>query len=185
VNFAGSLHKFVLGGRLVDHFGVAMSGVTMTLNGAQTATTQTNSQGQYQFKDLLAGNNYTVTPSKTNYDFSPQSQYFYDLNGNWNAVNFTGTMRTYSIVGQVFNNSANGLEGITVTLSGTRSGTSITNSDGAFFFSDVPAGGNYTVTPSKAGLGFSPANRSFTSLSNNQGGVNFIASPAATASVGN
>ena len=39
-------------------------GVTMTLTGSSSGSTTTDGSGNYSFTGLLAGNNYTVTPSK-------------------------------------------------------------------------------------------------------------------------
>jgi Concanavalin A-like lectin/glucanases superfamily/Carboxypeptidase regulatory-like domain/PQQ enzyme repeat len=42
--------------------------------------------------------------------------------------------------------------GVTMTLTGTTSGSTLTDGSGNYTFSSLPAGGNYTVTPSKATL---------------------------------
>jgi hypothetical protein len=39
-----------------------------------------------------------------------------------------------------------------MTLAGTSSGSTLTNGSGNYTFSSLPAGGNYTVTPTKAAL---------------------------------
>jgi hypothetical protein len=60
-----------------------------------------------------------------------------------------------------------GLSGVTVALSGSQSGSAITDASGRYSFT-VAAGGNYTVTPSLAGYIFNPLNLSFNSLSSSQ-----------------
>ena len=52
--------------------GVVLEGVTMTLSGAGSASTTTNASGNYSFPSLANGS-YTVTPSKSGYNFSPAS----------------------------------------------------------------------------------------------------------------
>jgi inhibitor of cysteine peptidase len=47
-----------------------LSGVTITLSGAGSATTTTNASGNYSFPYIVDGS-YTVTPSLTGYTFSP------------------------------------------------------------------------------------------------------------------
>ncbi len=48
------------------------------------------------------------------------------------------------------------LSGVTVTLSGAKTGTVTTGADGKYSFANLPAEGGYTVTPSKAGYTFNP-----------------------------
>src|SRR5207249_8511167 len=40
--------------------------------------------------------------------------------------------------------------GVTMTRTGTTSGSTLTDASGNYSFTDLPGGGNYTVTPSKA-----------------------------------
>ena len=47
------------------------------------------------------------------------------------------------------------MPGVTLTLSGTSSGSTVSDGSGDYTLSGLTVGGNYTVTPSKAGL--SPA----------------------------
>ena len=75
------------------------------------------------------------------------------------------------ITGKVTDGNGNGIEGVTVTLTGDANLTTTTNSKGGYIFgnffeailgftSDEPGiimPGNYTVTPSKTGCGFTPA----------------------------
>ena len=69
--------------------GAALGGVIVSLTGSQTTTAQTDGNGNYSFT-AQAGGNYTVTPSKTNFTFSPPSQTFSNLSANASA-NFVGT----------------------------------------------------------------------------------------------
>ncbi|MBA3241361.1 MAG: hypothetical protein H0T60_09080, partial [Acidobacteria bacterium] len=55
------------------------TGITMTLGGSQSGTTQTDASGSYRFDNLAAGGNYTVTPSKTGATFTPASATFNNL----------------------------------------------------------------------------------------------------------
>ena len=66
-----------------------------------------------------------------------------------------------------------GVAGVTVNLSGTQSGSKVTDASGNYSFAGLPMGGNFTVTPSKAGLSFVPASKSVTNLSADQLSVNF------------
>jgi len=78
---------------------------------------------------------------------------------------------TYRISGTITNNTDNASD-LTVTLSGTQNRTTTArlgaNSTFIFAFDGLPAGGNYTVTPSKLNYTFDPPSRSFTNLSGSQ-----------------
>jgi inhibitor of cysteine peptidase len=135
--------------------GAPLTGVTVSLSGATSKTTTTNATGDYTF--TLTGNgNYKVTPSKVNYAFTPTNRVV-TVNGlDVMGQDFTGT--TYSISGKV---TAGGvpLSGVFMSLSGATSKTTTTNAIGDYTFTIV-GNGSYTVTPSRAGYTFSPANRS-------------------------
>ena len=65
-----------------------MSGVTITLSGAQSSTVKTNLNGYYIFQGLTKGANYTVTPSLDGQVFVPSSRSFNGVSGE-NTANFT------------------------------------------------------------------------------------------------
>jgi inhibitor of cysteine peptidase len=50
-----------------------LQGVTMTLSGAASAITATDTNGSYSFSGLTKGS-YKITPSKSGYKFSPKSK---------------------------------------------------------------------------------------------------------------
>ncbi|MGA2588737.1 MAG: carboxypeptidase regulatory-like domain-containing protein [Bryobacteraceae bacterium] len=146
--------------------GSGLSGVTMKLGGSQGGSTTTNASGNYSFT-VPAGGSYTVTPSLAGYNFVPPGQAFSSLSGNQTA-NFTATplITNYTISGEV-TLSGGGLSGVTMTLSGSQSGSTSTNASGSYIFT-VPAGGNYTVAPSLAGYRFAPPYQTFSNLTGNQ-----------------
>lgn len=72
----------------------AISGVTVTLSGAASQTSTSNSSGTYTYSGLANGS-YTVTPALTGYTFTPASQAV-TLNGaSQSAVNFTAQTQSY------------------------------------------------------------------------------------------
>ncbi|HEX7313492.1 MAG TPA: DUF2012 domain-containing protein [Pyrinomonadaceae bacterium] len=160
-DFAATLDRHKISGRVLDKHNVALASVSVSLSGAQTATTTTDAQGNYAFNNLAAGGNYTVGVSKANYSFSPVSVPFNDLGAD-QVANFTGTLLDYVVRGRVTSGAAS-LAGVTVTLSGSKSGTATTDSNGNYSFT-VPAEGNYTVTPSLKHYTFAPASASFNNL---------------------
>ena len=159
-----------INGFVTDENGSALCGVTMTLSGSESATTITAADGSYSFEDLPAGGNYVVHASLTSYAFTPISKVLNDLAAD-HQLHFTGTFVTYTIGGIIVNVNNQGLAGIPVTLSGSQSGTTITDSSGHFSFTDVPSDGNYSVTPSVIGLAFSPVQNTYSALDANKFGV--------------
>src|ERR1700730_7727388 len=66
------------------------SGATLTLGGAATATTTTDSSGSYTFSGLLNGT-YTIVPSHPGFTFTPGSQTATVNSARVTGVNFTDT----------------------------------------------------------------------------------------------
>jgi hypothetical protein len=72
-----------------------------------------------------------------------------------------------------------GGSGAMVTLSGTASASTTTDSTGAYSFAGL-ASGSYGITPSNAGYTFTPASQNVTAGTTNITGLNFTASTTAT-----
>lgn len=79
---------YIISGQVTEN-GVPLPGVTVTLSGSQSGLRTTDSNGNYEFIVIIAGN-YTVTPSIAGFNFSPASQTFNGLNANQTA-NFAAT----------------------------------------------------------------------------------------------
>ncbi len=165
VDFSATLNRHLISGRVTKVDGSGFAEVGITISGAQTATTTSDSSGNYSFANLPAGGNYSITPAKANYEFLPASASFDDLSSD-RTQNFSGTLVNYTLSGRV-NTNGNGLAGVTITLSGSQSGSTITGSNGEYSFT-VPAEGSYTLTPARTNNLFSPASANFNILSSNQ-----------------
>ncbi|MGH9874774.1 MAG: carboxypeptidase regulatory-like domain-containing protein, partial [Pyrinomonadaceae bacterium] len=161
--FVGNRKQFTISGKLIDQEGNGLSGMTLLLTGApELRGSVTDSTGHYLFMNLDAGKDYTVTPTSTAaYVFAPQN--FVDLRSN-QTFDFTG-LRRFVLSGKVKDGSGNGLIGITVTLSGTETGSTITAADGSYSLT-ATATGDYTVTPTIAQdyYTFAPATGQFNNL---------------------
>ena len=145
-------------------------GTLITLTGAANAAVTADGSGNYSFTGLANGS-YVVTPSKSGYTFNPASQPITINGANATGVNFTATaVPTWSISGTVSPSSLG--SGTLLTLSGTPSAMTTANSSGNYSFTGLPKG-SYTVTPSKTGDTFTPANRAVTISGANVTGVNF------------
>ena len=73
--------------------GATVAGVTVSLTGAATASATTDGTGTYSFSGLASGN-YTLTPSKTGYTFSPPSIAATVSGANVAGQSFTATAVT-------------------------------------------------------------------------------------------
>lgn len=156
-----------INGTVRDDNNVPLSDATVELTGGTAVIIKTDSAGTYVFNDLTAGQPYTVTPSKLNYTFAPLNQTFNNLTSNA-VANFIGTLNHYTISGRVRGLSGAAMAGVTMTLSGSMTGTMTTGADGSYAFTNLPGGGFYTVSPSLAKFIFFPPSSTSINLSNNR-----------------
>lgn len=84
-----------ISGRITDPNGVPIAGAVVNLAGAQTRQFITDVNGNYTFENVETSGFYTVTPSRTNYSFSPASRSFSQLGNHTEAV-FTGSAASAS-----------------------------------------------------------------------------------------
>jgi hypothetical protein len=148
--------------------GPGAAGATVALSGQATATTTTSPSGNYSFGGIANGT-YTVTPSSSGFSFSPANQTV-TINGAHNlTVNFATTQPTYVVSGAV-----SGAPGITVSLAGATTISTVADASGNFSFATVP-NGTYTITPSAPGIVVTPGSQNITVNGANLGGVNFTA----------
>jgi len=149
--------------------GAVVSGVTLSLTGVATASTTSDSSGNYTFAGLANGA-YTVTPSKTGYTFTPANLAATVSGANQTGINFLSTaIPTYSISGTV---SGAVVGGVTLSLSGSATASTTSDSSGNYTFAGL-VNGAYTVTPSLIGYTFTPANHPETVTNGNISAVNF------------
>jgi len=84
---------YSISGTVTTSTGAILSGVTITLSGANSGTVLSDASGNYSFANLASGS-YTVTPSMTGYTFTPTDQAVTvdeaDVTGN----DFTATAST-------------------------------------------------------------------------------------------
>ncbi len=76
---------------IVTSDGSPVSGVTISLTGGATSSTTTDSNGFYGFSGLDNGN-YTITPNKSGYTFTPTNRTVTISGGDVIGQNFTGTV---------------------------------------------------------------------------------------------
>ena len=81
---------YKISGRVTDR-SEALGGVNITLDGAKSASTTTDSDGNYTFSDLLTGN-YIITPAGAQIDFTPPSRSINNLTRDESA-DFVATVQ--------------------------------------------------------------------------------------------
>ena len=172
--------KYTISGVIQDDEGDPVPGVLVTLSGDADDTVLTGVAGTFSFADLPNGD-YTVTPTKSQWVFTPVSRSVTGLSEDTALAAFEGVGSIYSISGTISGDIATG---VTVTLSGDASDSVVTGGDGTYVFEDLPDG-DYTVTPSLTGYTFSPASTNVTINNGNQSGKDFTSSEVTYAISGN
>jgi Carboxypeptidase regulatory-like domain/Calx-beta domain/FG-GAP-like repeat len=164
LNVISNAAPATISGQITTANGTPVSGITVTLAGTQSGTALTDANGNYTFINLAAGGTYTVIPTYTFHRFDPRGQTFNNLTGNQRG-DFVATLQSFSIAGRVTDTDGSAMGGVTVSLSGSQSGTAVTNSTGTYSFFNLAPGGNYTVTVSSPSRTFSTPSRTFNNLS--------------------
>ena len=176
---AGSAGKcktgLTISGRVTDGSNNGISGVTMTLSGSQSRSATTDANGNYSLTNLVAGGNYTVTPSKSGYTFNPPSQTFNNLSSNQTA-NFAGTLivTDLSIAKTDSPDPVSVNSSLTYTITVTNNGPN--PATGAIMTDTLPVGVNFgSATPSQGSC-----TRSGGTVTCNLGTLNNAANAAVT-----
>ncbi len=177
-NFTGNYSPVVysIKGYVKTNAGAGINGVVLTLTGELSGSYTTNSSGYYEFVNLIPGN-YTVSPFKQNYTFSPTNISFYPIDANQTNQNFVGSYAPilYSIKGYVKQKAGDYISGVVLTLTGDNTGKYVTSNTGYYEFINLSPG-NYNVSPNTEGYSyiFLPSTRTFSLLNTNATGQNFV-----------
>jgi len=170
---------YVISGRITSG-GTGLGGVALNLSGPQAVLTTTATDGAYSLTVMVPGN-YMLMPAKAQYAFDPPVLGLNSLSNHRAGVDFAAT-RLHTISGQVRDGAGRGIGGVTLTLTdgtGAALRTILTGDDGAFSFTDLPAGRSYKVTPAKTDFVFNPTNLNFDQLAADQQ-VGFSGTPSLT-----
>jgi hypothetical protein len=159
--------NFSIAGLVSDESGAGLPGLTITLSGSQSVTTQTGADGRYRFERLPTSGVYTVTPSYVHYTFAETQQTVTTPSGNRTA-NFAATLNRHTITVLVTDAGGNAFPAVSVGLSGGTVANGLTDSSGRFVFEGVPAGASYTIVSEKQNYTFAPADASISELGSNQ-----------------
>jgi len=157
---------FTISGQVTDEKNMGLDNIAVALVNAtngDTSTLSTSSGGSFSFANIAAGFQYTVTAANNNtFTFTPQS--IDTLSGNL-ELSFKGTRRSYTISGQVIDNSNQGLPGVKIDLSGVQTST---DNSGNYSFASVPAGFGYVISAAKTHYSFNPQSLNINNLENSQ-----------------
>ncbi|HEX5891174.1 MAG TPA: SBBP repeat-containing protein [Pyrinomonadaceae bacterium] len=104
-----------ISGKVTEN-GNGLAGVTVTLSGSQPGIRTTDSNGNYSF-ELVAGGNYTVTPSVVGFNFAPPSSAFNNLSAPQTA-NFTANRQSF-VVTNTNNHGAGSLRDAIINANAT------------------------------------------------------------------
>jgi Bacterial Ig domain/Lysyl oxidase len=171
---------FPLNGAVTPAANGAGSTITVTQGANTIASATADGSGSYSITGLANGT-YTVTPTKSGFTFSPASASV-TVNGGGVVANFAIVAPLTRAISGSVTPAAVG-SGTTVTLSGDASASTTANSAGSYSFTGLQ-NGSYTVTPSKAGTSFTPANRAITINGSDVTGANFaVVTYGATGSI--
>jgi hypothetical protein len=168
-----------------------------TANGTASVGTDFAALAQFNFLNINPGETSKPVTVQVIGDTTAETDetFFVNLSDAFNATladaQATGTILDddspapvlLTISGHVRDESGNGVGDVTITLSGSQSATTQTVANGQFFLRDLPAGGNYVVTPSKAGHVFEPSQLRFDGLTADVGTADFV-SVSASATLG-
>lgn len=168
VNF---IRAFIISGHVKAKKGLMVfPGVTITLSGASSTETVTDSTGYYQFTGLIAGS-YTVTPKKLSFVFSPVMKGV-SLQKKNVALDFK--VNTYTISGKIKTGAGAPMSGVSLTVIGCGiAANAVTNNKGKFKISNLP-NCSYTVSPiDSSGHIFTPGSAPAAVNNSNVAGITF------------
>ncbi|MCA1631566.1 MAG: carboxypeptidase regulatory-like domain-containing protein, partial [Acidobacteria bacterium] len=168
------------------------TGSSVTIN----ATAQTSNSNEYLLRmDFYANSTLVGTvqghyesyqfnwanPPAGNYQLTARPTSSLGLTGSSAPVNVTVGNPGSNISGRI-TDGTNPIYGVRLALSGSQTAQATTDADGYYFFTNVAAGGSYTVTPSASGYTFSPASLTFNNVVASQT-ANFTGTPGAPVAV--
>ncbi len=168
-NFTSTFSYTISG--TIANAGAPLSGVTVNLTGDSTGTFTTGPDGVFTF--AKPNGHYTITPVKDSYTFTPQNRSITVDGADVSGQDFSGSLVTHTISGTI-TSAGRPLSEVTVTLTGSSSGSVTTGAEGTFQF--TKPNGSYTITPTKPRYAFSPADRSVTVNGTDVTGQDFTSS---------
>src|SRR5947209_4612940 len=131
--------SYTISGRIALTNGQVFAPITVNVTGSRTASTSTDSNGNYSFT-LPSGGTYTLTPVVAPlFTSEPPARTFTNLSANQTGADFALTRINYSISGHVTEPGGRPLSNLEITLitNGFLFGTARTGPDGAYAFNNL------------------------------------------------
>lgn len=171
VDFIGVISSGVITGHVRTAAGAAMPGVCIlidTFSGIinpfdpdppsaepppatpSAVTIFTDEHGFYTSGPLTVGRTYTVTPSSPGYTFQPMRHTFFSLSSGVTTGDFIAVVAATSFTVSGFVRKADtgeAVPGVTMEISGALTGSTRTNTFGAYRFDGIPAGATVRLSP--------------------------------------
>lgn len=173
-----------ISGRVANGSNVGIANITLTRTNSTTTAT-TNVTGNYTFTNVVPGS-YTVTPTSIGFTYSPSSRTFTVAGSNVTGIDFTATVKLFTISGRVANTGGTGMPNLLVARNGTNS--VLTNASGNYTMTGVTVG-TYTIAPvqtaSLNGVAFIPPSYTVNVTTSNLSNINFTATFTVTGRVSN
>ena len=160
VALSASLNRHTIEGRITRQDGNGISNVVVQIAESPTTITTTDEDGFYSFTELAAGKNYTIVPSLADFVFTPVQTTFNDLSED-RVLDFDCKLTSFSLTGTVTDENGDPITDATVQLTGSKSFTMMTDSQGMFRFTGLPTSGSYTVAVDKRHYSLETSSRSF------------------------
>jgi hypothetical protein len=151
-----------------------VAGALITYSGSASGSVVADGSGNFTISGLEDGGSFTITPSLTNYSFSPTSANETLAGSNIAGVNFTSTANAIS--------GNAGVAGAIVSYTGPSSG-SVTADGSGNYVTPALGDGSYTITPSLTNTAFTPSSRVELVSGAAVTGVNFTATSTTTFSI--
>jgi uncharacterized protein (TIGR03437 family) len=170
----GILSVSSFSGHVRNAQGVGLTGITVALSGGRSETIVTGRNGSYRFDDLETALEYFITPISVVHRFTPPQYIKAPQQANEVIGATFRASESFTISGQVSEGNGAPVANVTVSLLGSQAQPVLTDADGNYSFI-VPAGGAYTVVPSRVNYSFIQQSELITNLSANRKDVNFIA----------
>lgn len=180
LNFTGIYKRFKLTGKVKDEQNQPLANFELQLSGNSNTSTLSVQNGDYSFDNLKNGT-YTITPTNSaSYTFNPSSRTV-TLNGAsvTSGLDFVAVKNIeprFFISGKILDEAQNGVDGLTVQLSGGSSTSTLSKLGGSFTFSNLTKG-NYVIMPlNTSSFTYTPVSRTIT-INNADiiSGVDFVA----------
>ena len=115
-----------------------------------------STDGNFTFAGVINGLDYALTVEKDYYSFTTLT--YTAISADQTNQELEGTRNMHTISGAITTDS-DPLDGVTVTVSGNgQNYTDTSDTNGDYLIATIPAGYNYSVTPTKNGVVFNPEN---------------------------